>query len=1134
VGWERPLRRAIAGFIALAAVGVWAGAGRSEGVVVERVRPEGRAAAAGLVAGDRITAYAQGSALLPIHDILDWRRVQFDLLLRGAVQLRVVRGAADRTVEVTPGTLGARVRPLFRDRDERAYQEGKSLVDRKELPAGLALWETLAERRPRSPSAFWLELRMASLWSEQEGGAAKALAAADRARDAARTLGSPEAEAAALVAVAKAHGLLGEEAAARRAFEEARGVLSGADGRGLALASVLWEASDWESTQGEGERAESLVRESLALYDRLAPSCLEAATVETALGISLWFRGKLPEAEEQMRRALAVWHELAPGTLEEASLLSNLGGVLADRGDLEGAEAFQGRALELKERLAPDSLTLAVTLNNLGLVELDRGDLAAAEAHLRRAIVLRERLDPGSLDGATVCANLALAVWARGSLDEAERLLQRALAVQRAVEPEGLHLAKSLNNLAMVMEDRGDLNAAESYYREALALHETLDPGSLDVAAGLENLGTLSRQRGDLPGAEALMRRALEIQQRLAPESVTTALGLVNLAVCLEKGNDLAGAEGRALEALSLYRKIAPASLGESFALQTLAEVALKRRDLPEAEALAREALALRERLASDSFQLADSAHLLGRVFAERGDLNGALPYLEQAVGALEAQRGHLGGGSRAAEDFGQLYANDYRDLLEVQVRAGQTAKAYRTLERARAQTLLQMLAERDLDFSRDAPAALLAEQRRVDLDYERVQKEIAGLNAQGQAERLQALQRRQLSLREVQARVREEIRGASPGLASLEYPQPFDAARAGAALDPGTLALAYSVGEKRSFLFALGPEPGALAAFEIPIGRPELAAKIRRFRGGLDGSAPQGVEAQALTDLLLRPARAQLRRARRLLVLPDGPLHVLPFGALPEVAVGGRSRRFLLEALPVHSTLSLTLYDELRKHRRADRETRLVAFGAPDYTGGAEGADRRTPLPWTRGEADAVCAAGLGPCQEWLGAEATESRAKAVGPGVAVLHFACHGLLDERFPLDSALALAAPASSSDGENGLLQAWEIFESVRLDADLVTLSACETGLGKEKGGEGLIGLTRAFQYAGARTVVSSLWSVSDAGTAELMRRFYGFLKAGKPKDEALRLAQVDLLRGRAGQEFSDPFHWAAFQLYGDWR
>ena len=155
---------------------------------------------------------------------------------------------------------------------------------------------------------------------------------------------------------------------------------------------------------------------------------------------------------------------------------------------------------------------------------------------------------------------------------------------------------------------------------------------------------------------------------------------------------------------------------------------------------------------------------------------------------------------------------------------------------------------------------------------------------------------------------------------------------------------------------------------------------------------------------------------------------------------------------------------------------------------------------------------------------------------------------MNERFPLESAVALSInvgwdPLDPDAGENGLLQAWEIFESLRIDADLVTLSACQTALGKEVAGEGIVGLTRAFQYAGARTVLASLWSVADESTAELMTRFYSGLKDGLPKDEALRQAQLGFINGpivigegesSGERDLSHPFYWAAFQLYGDWQ
>jgi len=152
-------------------------------------------------------------------------------------------------------------------------------------------------------------------------------------------------------------------------------------------------------------------------------------------------------------------------------------------------------------------------------------------------------------------------------------------------------------------------------------------------------------------------------------------------------------------------------------------------------------------------------------------------------------------------------------------------------------------------------------------------------------------------------------------------------------------------------------------------------------------------------------------------------------------------------------------------------------------------------------------------------------------------LHFACHGIVDDTFPLESALVLSVPeAPSPDKENGILQAWEIFEQLRIDADLVALSACDTGRGQTLAGEGMIGLVRAFHYAGARTVLASQWPVGDASTADLMTAFYRRLRDGAPYDEALRAGQLELLASAesAGPDRSHPFYWAAFQLIGDWR
>ncbi len=319
----------------------------------------------------------------------------------------------------------------------------------------------------------------------------------------------------------------------------------------------------------------------------------------------------------------------------------------------------------------------------------------------------------------------------------------------------------------------------------------------------------------------------------------------------------------------------------------------------------------------------------------------------------------------------------------------------------------------------------------------------------------------------------------------------------------------------------------------------------------------------------------AALAGAEALLILPDGPLHSLPFAALAVAEPTPETERpmFLVERFALRmaaSAAALSAPGEAPSPEAVD--IGVAAFGDPwlrpwasaSETAGTEsspapsarptrGADLG-PLPFARLEVEMI--AELFPRAETrIGREATEGRVKRLPGSFEIVHFACHSVIDERFPLDSFLALSPDTAVAEvGDDGLLQAWEIFEEVRLDADLVTLSACATGLA----GDGLVGLTQAFHYAGARSVLASLWQVSDRSSADLMVRFYRHLQAGLGKDQALRAAQLELLAGplpplrtppKSGLrsffgklwpappepvadaiDTTHPYHWAAFQLY----
>jgi len=269
---------------------------------------------------------------------------------------------------------------------------------------------------------------------------------------------------------------------------------------------------------------------------------------------------------------------------------------------------------------------------------------------------------------------------------------------------------------------------------------------------------------------------------------------------------------------------------------------------------------------------------------------------------------------------------------------------------------------------------------------------------------------------------------------------------------------------------------------------------------------------------------------AERLLICPDGPLHLLPWGALVRTEKDG-GRRWLVEWKPHQLVASATVYETLRSGaERGERrfKTTLVAFGDPKYSAGTF-----VPLPSTRVEVARILDAFQAERDEvraYLGADASEDAVKVVGSDVRYLHLACHAFADANSALDSALVLSTPEANAGGSNGQLQAWEIMAEMNLAADLVTLSACESGFGTERKGEGIVGLARAFQLAGARSVLASLWSVADESTAVLMPSFYRHLKAGVPKGDALRRAQLELLRGK-NRQYVTPFHWAPFQLVG---
>jgi CHAT domain-containing protein/tetratricopeptide (TPR) repeat protein len=1074
--------------------------GAPGGVSIEEAQPGFAAAEAGLRAGDMLLAWerqasppghpepARGSLATPF-DLDDVEREQAP---RGAVTFSGLRDAQPLRVTLSPDEWRLTARPRFDAAGLEAYENGRRLAGRGEHEAALSTWleaaRALATRGDPAGSA-WLVYRAALHAAGVKGQE-------QRSEAALRTLWREGSAPDGVLARVRVHGAValgaalekrGELESAARWYEEALARVRERGAPTLVEARVLVRLGDVAQQRGDLDAADGHFRSALAIAEAQAPASLVAALVFARQGIGAAMRGRdLDAAEAQLRRALDIQERLAPRGEGAASSLANLGTVANMRGDFRAAEGFYGRALAARERRTPQGLELAPILNNLGIVAQQRGDLAAAAAYYRRALELREKLAPGSPG-----------------------------------------VAANLGNLGTVELTRGDLAAAEQHVRRALALREPLAPESLGVAFGLDTLGTIALRRGDVATAEEHVRRALAIKEKAAPDGYEVAHSLRSLAEVRRQRGDLASAAEHLRRSAAILERLASGGTEAADTAYAQGEVAFAGGHLAAAEAHFRRALEIRRDLAPGSADEAEACERLAAVERRQGAADRALVHYRCALDALDGQRGRVGGSDEVQARFGARYARFYQDALALLVKRGRAEEAFHVLERYRARGLLALLAERDLVFSADVPPELDRARRVANVEYDRALARLADPKAGPLERRREALERARIE----QAAVAEKIRAASPRLGALQYPRPLDLDGGRSALDAGTLLLSYSIGERASHLFAVGPGPGDFSVAVLDVRRLGLRRQVEEFRRLLERPSPRTgalrLAAQRLSRVILAPVAGQIRRAERLLVLPDGPLHLVPFSALADPSASPRFR-YLVEAKPVSVAASLTVFAELAKGRRTLAPARLVAFGAPDYS--AARPEAWPPLPASRTEVEALARLYGGSSRIHLGAGATEESAKAVGKDASLLHFACHGLADPDAPLESSLVLTLPDRLDRGpDNGLLQAWEVFEQMRIDADLVTLSACRTALGRAADGEGILGLTRAFQYAGARSVLASLWQVGDDASASLMLDFYARLKGGRSKDDALRAAQVRMLRRPTSRH---PSHWAAFQIIGD--
>jgi len=939
----------------------------------------------------------------------------------------------------------------------------------------LAAWPSLGERRWEAEA---LE-DIAAL--EGEGGVLPAsMAAYGKALDLWRELSEPSREAVVLRRLGRLHLRAAEYGAAREAIE---------------ASSSLW--------QSLGERFEEAMTRGELCY-------LEHT------------RGNLTVALACYEEVRLLFRDAGDGS-QESRMLNNLGGVHDLLGEPDAALEKYGQALILQHALG-DRRGEADTLNNIAMIHHGLGEWQEA---LRFYARMREILPPLDDPRSLWLNNVAFTYLALGEPERALPLLEEALRLRRRTGARREELI-ALNNMGDAQRKLGEPQKALSSYRQALDLATAQEDPWQEALIRL-HLGEIQLDLGDPAAALREIEPALQtLRQKGLRQGELQALQLQGRALVLA---------GRPQEALSVMQDV------------------LARR----------KALGDRAGMAETLGTLAAAERSLGAVAAAR-------THAEAAVAVVEELRtGFVSPSLRAAFLASERRAYSLLiDLLMDRHAAdpggGHDRAALAISEQARARSLLDALYAGHSALAGGAVPAELIERRRS-LHYRLSVKADRQLRQSGKSE---ALEREIAALLVELDDVEAEVRRVDPRYAALSQPRPIGLEGISSLLDAGTLLLEYSLGEERSILWAVSSE--GLRSFVLPPQR-EIEARARQFYEELatvEVGARRRPAAADLSRILLGPVWSQAAHFHRLVVVPDGALHLLPFSALPVPPVGKgwqdpQGLQPLLAALEVVNVPSATTLAAQRQRLEgrppAAKWAAVLAdpvFSAvdPRLAGHPSVATRPSPpsvesaparggeeqgllpahwnrLPSSRGEAEEIVR--LAPKgQVWTALDFAANRDAVLSGDLRayrVLHFATHGVADVRTPELSGLMLSAVDASGRPREGFLGLSDLY-GLDLAADLVVLSACQTGVGKELRGEGLMGLTRGFLYAGVPRVVASLWKVEDRTTAELMSRFYRAMwRQGLRPAAALREAQRSL---RRDPRYRNPHSWAAFVLQGDWR
>ncbi len=828
----------------------------------------------------------------------------------------------------------------------------------------------------------------------------------------------------------------------------------------------------------------------------------------TYKGSVAYAQGRYTEALDSFQQALIIHREAGNRLAEEVTLIG-IGTVFQAQGRYTRALETYQQALIIDQEVDYPAGAPTI-LNGIGLAYWTQGRYAEALDSFQRGLTAAREVDYRAGEGNTL-NNIGGVYVSQGRYAQALDSFQQTLAIQREIKNR-LAEPTTLNNIGEVYAAQGRYAEALATYQQARSIQQEVDDRGGEGTT-LNNIGAVYISQGRHAEALGSLQEALIIH-REAGNRPMEGTALDNIGVVYANQGRYDEALKSYKEALVILQEVGNQSMAGT-TLNNIGVVYANQGRYAKALVTYQHALDIQQEI-GDRVGEANTLDNIGAAYGSQEHYTEAFRHYQQAIDILETVR-VVAGSEQGRAAFIAQHAELYARAAGLFHQQGQDEEAFFISERGRARAFLDSLATGQVELTDNEAAELLVQEQEVYAQRQSIQDNLAKARALNppDPDLVADLETQLTEAKAAYAEIQGAIIARSDQLADLipgRSKNVLGVSEVQELLDQQTTLVSYYVLQDETLAFLITPND--FQTITLDVSREELSEGIQNFRNfaTIDEAHPDNVI--TLYQWLIEPLKEHIDTPH-LTIIPHQQLHYLPFAALTD---GDRYLidDYVLTTLPSASTLPF-IQDKTSRDL-----TNPLILGKP-----ATDVEGLSLLLFAKQESETI--AGLYDVEPLLDGKGTEQAVWEKVAEAGILHLAAHGKFNTANPLYSTLYLAPSGDDSDSQSdGRLEAHEIYGLNLNKAGLVVLSACETQVGELSAGDEVVGLTRAFFFAGTPSVIASLWAVEDEATSLLMERFYTHLKKdGMGKAEALRQAQIEVR-----EAYPNPYYWSGFVLSGD--